>query len=396
MFLEKNRSLQEVESLEKDMSGRGGPRHKAKPHLDTHLLYQILVDHKDLVQDMGSYEYIGTSSAPDIRGLVRNMDLWVALGKAEPTAEVTPAPLKQALLSLLTNHTEMNNSKHRGEVWVQLRANRITILLAHVRKVKRDGNLALEKAAARLCMADFHLLQNGLKHIQPTPVLPLEKGPLEKGKEATPQKGDRRLSKNDSDVSMDSNGWPKFESPSKQSLKKEQSLEKDEQSLGKDEQSLGKDEQSLGKDEQPLEKGEVASSSLARKRKAGQRLLEKAEDLQEAMGIGLSKKPAASPKALGKAKAKPKTLKKAEPLEKGVRKPWVKIKKTKAEKPIPRAYLQGSTEEGEKLHLIVEVSSKRSDHYEKIIDEIHESLEKDSLTKPEALALREELCSKYG
>ena len=211
MFLEKNRSLQEVESLEKDMSGRGGPRHKAKPHLDTHLLYQILVDHKDLVQDMGSYEYIGTSSAPDIRGLVRNMDLWVALGKAEPTAEVAPAPLKQALLSLLTNHTEMNNSKHRGEVWVQLRANRIIILLAHVRKVKRDGNLALEKAAARLCMADFHLLQNGLKHIQPTPVLPLEKGPLEKGKEATPQKGDRRLSKNDSDVSMDSNGWPKFE-----------------------------------------------------------------------------------------------------------------------------------------------------------------------------------------
>ena len=313
----------------------------------------------------------------------------MALEKAEPTAEVAPAPLKQTLLSLLTNHTEMNNSKHRGEVGVQLRANRITILLAHVRKVKKDGNLALEKAAARLCMADFHLLQNGLMHIQPTPVLPLEKGPWEKGKEATPQKGDRRLSKNDSDVSMDSNGWPKFESPSKQSLKKEQSLEKDKQSLGKDEQSLGKDEQSL-------EKGEVASSSLARKRKAGQRLLEKAEDLQEAMGIGLSKKPAASPKALRKAKAKPKTLKKAEPLEKGVRKPWVKIKKTKAEKPIPRAYLQGSTEEGEKLHLIVEVSSKRSDHYEKIIDEIHESLEKDSLTKPEALALREELCSKYG
>ena len=160
MFLEKNR--QEVESLEKDMSGRGGPRHKAKPHLDTDLLYKILVDHKDLVQDMGSYEHIGTSSAPDMKGLVRNM--------------------------LLTNHTEMNNTKHRGEVWVQLRANRITILLAH-------------KAAARLRMADFHLLQNGLKVIQPTPVLPLEKG---KGPEPDLEKGDRRLSKHDSDVSMDS------------------------------------------------------------------------------------------------------------------------------------------------------------------------------------------------
>ena len=84
IVLGKEQVLAEVESLEKDMSGRGGPRHKAKPHLDTDLLYQILAGHKDLVQDMGSYEYIGTSSAPDIRGLVRNMDLWVALGKVSP------------------------------------------------------------------------------------------------------------------------------------------------------------------------------------------------------------------------------------------------------------------------------------------------------------------------
>ena len=124
--------------------------------------------------------------------------------------------------------------------------------------------------------------------------------------------------------------------------------------------------------------------------------LEKNRSLQEVESLEKDMSGRGGPKALGKAKAKAKTLEKAEPLEKGVRKPWVKIKKTKAEKPIPRAYLQGSTEEGEKLHLIVEVTSKRSDHYEKIIDEIHESLEKDSLTKPEALALREELCSKYG
>ena len=56
------------------------------------------------------------------------------------------------------------------------------------------------------------------------------------------------------------------------------------------------------------------------------RLFEKAEDLQQPMGIGLSKKPVASSKALrkakAKAKAKVKTLEKAEPLEKGVRKPW--------------------------------------------------------------------------
>ena len=47
---------------------------------DLYLQHDNLVDHKDLAQDMGSYEHIGTSSAPDMKGLVRNMDLW-GLGK---------------------------------------------------------------------------------------------------------------------------------------------------------------------------------------------------------------------------------------------------------------------------------------------------------------------------
>ena len=60
------------------MSGGGGPRHKAS--LDTDLYTKSL-----LITNIWCRTWVprsvGTSSAPNIKGLVRNMDLWMALGK---------------------------------------------------------------------------------------------------------------------------------------------------------------------------------------------------------------------------------------------------------------------------------------------------------------------------
>ena len=56
---------------------------------------------------MDSYKYIETSSAPDIKGLVRNMDLWVALEKAEPTADGSSTTKADA--------TQPSDKPHRNE-----------------------------------------------------------------------------------------------------------------------------------------------------------------------------------------------------------------------------------------------------------------------------------------
>ena len=72
----------------------------------------------------------------------------------------------------------------------------------------------------------------------------------------------------------------------------------------------------------------------------------------------------------------------------------MKIRLTNAKKP-ERSYLTGCTDGG-KLHLIVEVSQVRCPQYKIVIQKIKEALEKDSLTKKEAMEMRETLCSNYG
>ena len=77
------------------------------------------------------------------------------------------------------------------------------------------------------------------------------------------------------------------------------------------------------------------------------------------------------------------------------RKPWVKLRKTIAQNP-KRVYLQGTTDGLEKLRLVVEVPERRTPDFEEIIDEIKAALEKDHLTKAEAIAMRERLYAKKG
>ena len=60
-----------------------------------------------------------------------------------------------------------------------------------------------------------------------------------------------------------------------------------------------------------------------------------------------------------------------------------------------RAYLTGSTVSLGKLRLIVEVSEKRCPQFEKVIDKIKDALEREHLTKQEALDLRAPLCAKH-
>ena len=82
---------------------------------------------------------------------------------------------------------------------------------------------------------------------------------------------------------------------------------------------------------------------------------------------------------------------------KKVRLPWfdfVTINQTNAKKP-ERSYLQGKYAGGSK-HLIVEVTAKQSPNYMAIIGKIRESLEKDWITKPEALEMKIQLLKKYG
>ena len=369
--------------------GRGGARHFSKPYVDSGLIYKVLHDNQEILRNLGSYEHCSRANAPCPKGLVWTLPLWKGILKVESSGEVHPQPLKTALISLLAEEPTLNETKHSGQIWCNLKLERLNCILFHVRKLGRES---LTAAASKLNREDYTKLQQALKLLdlpsaleKATSKSSLEKEPpaLEKAKSLeqtvalVPVQKTRKLKKDDSEVSMDSKGFPKMFAES----------------------ASGSPPKQNGNDHSD-------PACFARRRPGQLAPLEKG-DLQAALGYGNKclKRPAA---ALEKAsKAKPMKAKgqkkstssmKATPKEveaslgKEKRKPWAHIKKTVA-KINPRAYLTGTTEKKGKLKLIVEVSGARCpDFYSQMIDEIWTALQKDNLTKAEAKDLREQLC----
>ena len=383
--------------------GRGGARHFSKCWVDSGLIYKVFTNHLEILKDLGSYEHQSKTNSPCPKGLLHTMPLWKGLLGLESSGEIHSAPLRTALIAVLAGNPEMNDSKSSGSVWSNLKLERLTCILAHVRKMGKEN---LNVAAAKLTRDEFIKLQKGLalldmssalekakavesqkKDLENAKSLERDQKALEKAnsKASTctalvPYEPNRKLKKENSDASMDANGYPTmFQSSEEGSPQKGQTA-----------------------------KAAVAPAISIARRRPGQLISLEKDELQTALGLGkpsLKRPAAALGKASGKTKSKKKKRGKKEQafkkskafLGKEARKPWMVIRRTVAKKGNQRAYLMGTTEENGKLHLIVEVSQARCPMgYVAIIDEVKKSLEKDSLTKVEALQMREKLCQKWG
>lgn len=188
---------------------RGGPRHFPKPMMESGLLFQVFCKHTELVQNLKAYEHLSSGSTPDPKGMHYCLALVNELLELSPQAELHPQPLRDALLRLLSSKPLLNNTGHAGQVWVHQRADRVNVLLAHIRKLARSGPTA--RCAGNLTGLEFSQLQDTLKKVQLRPGEPLQKGALPLGNgddEAEERPAKKKLKKNDSDVSLDSAGFP--------------------------------------------------------------------------------------------------------------------------------------------------------------------------------------------
>ena len=89
-------------------------------------------------------------------------------------------------------------------MWVHQRADRVNVLLAHIRK-------PTARCAGNLTGLEFSQLQDTLKKVQLRPGEPLQKGALPLGNgddEAEERPAKKKLKKNDSDMSLASRGFP--------------------------------------------------------------------------------------------------------------------------------------------------------------------------------------------
>ena len=360
------------------MANKGGARHFSKPWIEPGLLLTVLTKHQDLVKDFGDYEVISAQGAASPKGLITALEFILDLLEICPACELHPQPLRTSLLRLLTSRPNLNTSTHAGSVWVHQRAERVAVVLGHMRRLARGG--VTNRCAGELTAHEMKKLTTALEKVQLRNVQDDVQGkvPLKNGTSPSPKK--RTLKKKHSEISVDSQGFPmELKTPENKPTPAKVTPEK---------VSPGK-----------VSPGTVGPSRLLQKRHSQGRLLGKAAvdpGLREDLALGSSKlkKPAAAEKAALKKPAAAKATVKGKVTKASDHRPWLKISTTVAKKP-ERAYLLGTKEMGEKSKLIVEVSKVRSKQYLKVIEKIKQALKKENLSKDEAIDLRSKLCLEY-
>jgi hypothetical protein len=287
----------------------------------------------------------------------------------------------------------VNTSQYTGKVWANLRSERITTILSHLRTLKRDEN-QMRAAVLLLTSQQYNNLKSVVDQVKlldepppedavaeiPAP-LPLEDakdGDVDEAKDDDNEEHPltRKLKAQPSSCSVDSHGYPSMISSPKKTDPEDAAIVP-RSFLRKRIGSLAMEPTSSmdwGKEESNV-------------------------DLKGALGYEVLKRPAAK-----KSKAEPATaaLPKAVSLVKDQpgdhdddsRTPWHQLKTTVAKKPA-RAYICGTHHPKEKVKLIVEITEKRSSMYMNIMEHILDALKTQHITKKEALQMRADLCSEF-
>lgn len=377
----------ELHSLVKRGMGKGGARHTKKPRTEIGLLLKCFNSHISLVKDLGVYENISRNQACHPEGLFRCLPLVKGIVELEPTCEVHTGDLRAAVFQLVIHSPAVNETKFKGEIWTGIKVERLTTLLHHMRRLKSDD---MRVCAAKLTGSQLIQLQEVVNMIAKKEDPPLSLAlPVAEGK-------GRALKKEISEVSLDSQGFPKC-------LASPEPLVKGSPASSSKSLAPLEDE-----NETPLLKGDSAAAELPqpsfkRKRKGAfqeksvpEEAPQKAKSLKEDLGIGgVFKRPAKKKKSKSK-KARAGAGSTKPPLVKGTsasssaRKKWLKLSVTVTRKPPWRAYILGTTVAGEKPRLIVETTKHKHPKYQEILAALKQELESKNLTKEEALALRQE------
>lgn len=347
---------------------KGGARHTSKPSIDAGLLLKALKENIGNVLEMGHYETASRTGGCIPKGLVENAGLLEALVKLAPTAEIHTQPLKSALLKLLTDEPTLNKSKFNGSVWISLRMERVTTVLYHLRRLANDGE-AHKFCATRLTGSEFQVLKRLVEMVEvkdSVVVARATKNTNEDHQEwemqavayeedGSPAKK-RTLKKEISDVSVDSQGFPRMI-------------------------------------ESPAEVPKVWTPPKRLGAKLSEKDWQQSQD-QKSLRCSLGLSTDASLSTSSSSNKRP--LEKGTPMSSSapLLTPWLKLSKTNASKP-ERSYILGSKIKGEKMKLVIEVPKTWSSQYSFVVDKIMQKLRDEHLSKEQARELRNELCKKY-
>ena len=203
------------------MTGKGGQRHFSKPYVDPYLLYKAFHTHQELVKSFGAYETISRSQATDAKGLIHCLPLLEDLLQISPCGEIHPNPLRQSIMKLVQEKPAMNQTDWNCQVWTNLRAERVTVILLHLRRLKSEEEM--RKCVGKLTGKDclqlkkiVSIMEDNKEPLDKRGKDPLDKRGVEQEEEeeeeeeaeTPPPAKQRKLQKHESDVSLNSQGFP--------------------------------------------------------------------------------------------------------------------------------------------------------------------------------------------
>ena len=200
----------------------GGARRGKPPEVEESVMKGIVTLHIALIIAMGIYESKSTPDQPCGKGILHLHDLIAALVEACPGGEIGSPIIRKCLLSLVFDQPKLNTTIYNNGVWAGLRTERMITLMNHVRRLRREPD-RLRQVMAKLNGQETQKLKALLDKIEVPPGA--EPGDIADDVETEtlymPNTCDvenpnaepvcrRPLKAQVSDVSMDSNGFPKM------------------------------------------------------------------------------------------------------------------------------------------------------------------------------------------
>ena len=366
-FLEKEKHPLEKGRMSKN---KGGARHFAKPAIDPGVLLKILRNHTDNIKDLGPYETISKTGAVNPKGLLECRSFLQDIIEVVPTCEIAPQVLRTSLMNLLSHNVSLNATRFNGLTWANIKAERITVLMAHCRKVAREKN------QQRLCMAKLTSHEYLQLQTLISDVAIKDEDSLGKGK---------NLKRRTSDAPLDSDGFPKLlQSPE---------MEKKRKALTKRAMTKKPSPKGCGGGLAPAVLGPWKNG---RRKKQAEPSLNRAWTCKGKWAMEVCPKRSLLQNRASQRQRQRGILKK--PLEKGRPTGTEKfcfLRITHAQNP-KRTYLTGCHKGTTQRRLIVEVPEKWAQNHQKVVEEIKREMESKGLTKPEAVALRAKLVAKQS
>ena len=113
-------------------------------------------------QKLWAYETISRSQATDAKGLIHCLPLLEDLLQISPCGEIHPNPLRQSIMKLVQEKPAMNQTDWNCQVWTNLRAERVTVILLHLRRLKSEEEM--RKCVGKLTGKDCLQLKKNSEH----------------------------------------------------------------------------------------------------------------------------------------------------------------------------------------------------------------------------------------